>query len=187
MARVDQGRGKVSTQAVAPCRYLMPTLQPYGGWGWYCACLFPPSAVSLFANVLVKVEAGGLGLQWESLGRDVTSESSFPFSSRFVLVALLVDCVLYSLLTAYCDKVWRPLYYSTPRVGGVPNVGQRPVVMAGFRSHSTDMLNAQYRFVIVFFCEQRTECRQELNIADPLACLVTFWCSAWCAYRASGV
>lgn len=83
----------------------MPTFQRYGGWGWYLACLFPPSAVSLFANVLIKVEAGGQGLQWGTLSQGVTSESSFPFSAKVVLVALVVDIVLYGMLAAYCDKV----------------------------------------------------------------------------------
>ena len=35
----------------------MPSLQPYGGPGWALACLLPPSAISLFASVLVKHEA----------------------------------------------------------------------------------------------------------------------------------
>ena len=39
------------------CRYLMPSLQPYGGPGWALSCLLPPSAISLFASVLVKHEA----------------------------------------------------------------------------------------------------------------------------------
>ena len=83
----------------------MPTFQPYGGWGWYLSCVFPPSALSLFANVLIKVEAGGQGLQWSKLGIGVTSESSFPFSARVVIIALVVDIVLYALLAAYLDRV----------------------------------------------------------------------------------
>ena len=39
------------------CRYLMPSLQPYGSPGWALSCLLPPSAISLFASVLVKHEA----------------------------------------------------------------------------------------------------------------------------------
>ena len=83
----------------------MPTFQPYGGWGWYLSCLFPPSALSLFANVLIKVEAGGQGLHWDKLGISVTSESAFPFSARVVIIALIVDILLYALLAAYLDKV----------------------------------------------------------------------------------
>ena len=83
----------------------MPTFQPYGGWGWYISCLFPPSALSLFANVLIKVEAGGQGLHWDKLGISVTSESSFPFSARVVVIALVVDIFLYALLAAYLDRV----------------------------------------------------------------------------------
>ena len=87
------------------CRYLIPTFQPYGGWGWYLACLAPPSAVSLFANVLINVEASNRGLHWDSLGFNVTSESTYPFSARVVFIALIFDIVLYSLLAAYFDKV----------------------------------------------------------------------------------
>ena len=38
-------------------RYLVPSLQPYGGPAWTLSCLLPPSAISLFASVLVKHEA----------------------------------------------------------------------------------------------------------------------------------
>jgi len=86
----------------------MPTFQPYGGWGWYLSCLSPPSALSLFANVLIRVEAGGQGLQWGDLGTSVTSESAFPFSARVVMVALMVDIVFFSLLAAYLDRVPPP-------------------------------------------------------------------------------
>lgn len=84
----------------------MPTFQPYGGWGWYIACLFPPSALSLFANVIIRVESGVQGLHWNTLGISVTSESSFPFSAQVVIIALIVDIILYAILTAYLDKVW---------------------------------------------------------------------------------
>ena len=40
----------------SPCRYMTPTFQPYGGWAWKLACLLPPSALSLFASVLVPLE-----------------------------------------------------------------------------------------------------------------------------------
>ena len=45
-------------------RYIMPTLQPYGGWGWPLACLLPPSAISLFATVLLKLEGSQRGVRW---------------------------------------------------------------------------------------------------------------------------
>jgi len=86
----------------------MPTFQPYGGWGWYLSCLSPPSALSLFANVLIKVEAGGQGLQWDSLATSVTSEYSFPFSARVVMIALIVDIIVFAVLAAYLDRVIPP-------------------------------------------------------------------------------
>ena len=83
----------------------MPVFQPYGGWGWYISCIFPPSAVSLFAYVLLKVEAGGQGLQWDNLSLSVTSQSSYPFNARVVFLAIIFDIVFYALLAAYLDKV----------------------------------------------------------------------------------
>ncbi len=34
----------------------MPYLVPYGGVSWTLACLLPPSSISLFASVLLKME-----------------------------------------------------------------------------------------------------------------------------------
>lgn len=36
----------------------MPYLVPYGGVSWTLACLLPPSSISLFASVLLKMEVG---------------------------------------------------------------------------------------------------------------------------------
>lgn len=55
----------------------MPSLQPYGGPGWAWSCLLPPSAISLFASVLVKHEASQQGLTWATLAQPVTVEHSF--------------------------------------------------------------------------------------------------------------
>lgn len=34
----------------------MPYLVPYGGVSWTVSCLLPPSSISLFASVLLKLE-----------------------------------------------------------------------------------------------------------------------------------
>lgn len=34
----------------------MPYLVPYGGISWTVSCLLPPSSISLFASVLLKME-----------------------------------------------------------------------------------------------------------------------------------
>ena len=34
----------------------MPYLVPYGGISWTVSCLLPPSSISLFATVLLKME-----------------------------------------------------------------------------------------------------------------------------------
>ena len=91
------------------CRYLMPSLQPYGGLGWTLACLLPPSCISLFASAIIKFETAQRGITWGSLAVPVTSEH--PFSAATVFQMLLLDVVLYGVLTWYLDQVhsWWPV------------------------------------------------------------------------------
>ncbi len=81
----------------------MPTFQPYGGFGWPLACLLPPSAISLFAAVLLKLEGSQRGVRWSSINLNMTSQ--YPFSATTVLQMLALDIVIYGLLTWYLDKV----------------------------------------------------------------------------------
>ncbi|KAK9842270.1 hypothetical protein WJX81_003820 [Elliptochloris bilobata] len=83
--------------------YLMPTVEPYGGRGWVAACLAPPSALSLFATVLLKFEGAQRGVTWRALGQAVTPQ--YPFSAATILRMLALDVALYSLLAWYLDKV----------------------------------------------------------------------------------
>lgn len=85
------------------CRFLMPSLQPYGGRGWTTACLLPPSCISLYANVLLKLESAQRGISRETLHLSVNSQS--PFSAATVFQMLLLDIVLYAVLTWYLDQV----------------------------------------------------------------------------------
>ncbi len=84
-------------------RYIMPTFQPYGGWGWPLACLLPPSAISLFATVLLKLEGSQRGVSWSTVHLNMTSQ--YPFSAATVLQMLAFDVLLYGLLTWYLDQV----------------------------------------------------------------------------------
>lgn len=84
----------------------MPTWQPYGGWGWPAACLLPPSAVSLFATVLLKLEGSQRGVRWGTLRLAVTSQ--FPFSAATVFSVLAFDVLFYGALTWYLDRVSMP-------------------------------------------------------------------------------
>ena len=81
----------------------MPTWQPYGGWGWPAACLLPPSAVSLFATVLLKLEGSQRGVRWATLGLATTSQ--YPFSAATVFTMLAFDILFYGALTWYLDRV----------------------------------------------------------------------------------
>lgn len=84
-------------------RYIMSTFQPYGGMGWPLACLLPPSAISLFATVLLKLEGSQRGVAWDTIGLQITSQ--YPFSAATVFQMLALDVVLYSALAWYLDKV----------------------------------------------------------------------------------
>jgi ATP-binding cassette subfamily A (ABC1) protein 3 len=83
----------------------MPTFQPYGGAGWRAACLLPPSAVSLFASVLLRLEGGARGIRWGTLSLGVTNQD--PFSAATVFYMLAADVFIYGILTWYFDKVKR--------------------------------------------------------------------------------
>ena len=84
----------------------MPSLQPYGGKGWTLACLLPPSSISLYANILLKLESAQRGISRETLHLSVNSQS--PFSAATVFQMLLLDVILYAVLTWYFDQVrWR--------------------------------------------------------------------------------
>ena len=85
-------------------RYLMPTVEPYGGRGWVLACLAPPSALSLFATVLLKFEGAQRGVTWAALGQAVTPQ--YEFSAVTILRMLALDVALYAALAWYLDKVW---------------------------------------------------------------------------------
>jgi ABC-type multidrug transport system fused ATPase/permease subunit len=102
-ARVAGGAAAVLYALAMMPGYLMPSLQPYGGPGWALSCLLPPSAISLFASVLVKHEATQQGLTWSTIGMPVTVEHSFSASDVYGM--LLLDAALYSLLLWYLDKV----------------------------------------------------------------------------------
>ena len=63
----------------------MPYLVPYGGPSWTVACLLPPSSISLFASVLLKMEVcarlhqntvTGLSMQQIQTGTQVHPHSS---------------------------------------------------------------------------------------------------------------
>ena len=84
-------------------RFLMPSLQPYGGRGWTLSCLLPPSCISLYANVLLKLESAQRGISRETLHLSVNSQLSFSAATVFQM--LLLDIVLYAVLTWYLDQV----------------------------------------------------------------------------------
>jgi hypothetical protein len=56
MTEPGQRPGLTAAWLLRPCRYLMPYLVPYGGISWTVSCLLPPSSISLFATVLLKME-----------------------------------------------------------------------------------------------------------------------------------
>ena len=85
----------------------MPSLQPYGGRGWTLACLLPPSSISLYANILLKLESAQRGISRQTLNLSVNSQAHFSAATVFKM--LLLDVVLYACLTWYFDQVQWPL------------------------------------------------------------------------------
>ena len=84
-------------------RYMTPTFQPYGGWAWKASCLLPPSAVSLFAWVLIPLEGAHRGVHWGNLGENVNQQGSFSVGT--VLAFLALDVLLFWGICLYLDKV----------------------------------------------------------------------------------
>lgn len=82
----------------------MPSLQPYGGKGWTLACLLPPSSISLYANILLKLESAQRGISRGTLNLSVNSQAHFSAATVFKM--LLLDVGLYACLTWYFDQVW---------------------------------------------------------------------------------
>eukprot|EP00884_Botryococcus_braunii_P008389 jgi/Botrbrau1/17551/Bobra.0739s0002.1 len=114
--------------------YLMPTFEPYGGLGWWGACILPPSAVSLFASVLLRMEGGARGIRWDTISMAVTSQANFSAASVFIM--LTADVFLYAVLTWYFDKVipseygsnlppWFPVPAFLLGAGGTPKGQER--------------------------------------------------------------
>ncbi len=101
-----RGAAGRDVRAARAGRYLMPTVQPYGGRGWVLACLAPPSALSLFATVLLKFEGAQRGVTWAALGVAVTPQ--YEYSAATVLRMLALDVLLYAALAWYLDKARLP-------------------------------------------------------------------------------
>ncbi|KAG2483446.1 hypothetical protein HYH03_017700 [Edaphochlamys debaryana] len=83
--------------------FIMPVVYQYGSWTWYAACLAPPSAASLFANVLINWEMVAEGITLRTLWTPISSANGFCAASVLWLLAL--DVLLYGSLTWYLDKV----------------------------------------------------------------------------------
>ena len=101
----------------AGTRLLVSQWRPSSGLSYRAACLFPSSAMYLFGTFGVQQLAAEGGLHFGNLGAQQPQHSGF--SASVVLQMLVVDVVLYGLLTWYCDRVstskdvqlmwsWRP-------------------------------------------------------------------------------
>jgi hypothetical protein len=79
------------------CRYLMPYLVPYGGVSWTLSCLLPPSSISLFASVLLKMEVLHLCLlNMECCLRKELSVAGTETLHEMAAQTCSIDCILSS-------------------------------------------------------------------------------------------
>lgn len=76
------------------------------------ACLDFQIAMSFGANLIGRFEGSGAGVQWSNVNQGVTIDESFTFAH--VLVMLVLDSILYGLLTWYIEGIF-PGEYGIPK------------------------------------------------------------------------
>ena len=106
------------------CRLIVSELQPLGGRWWYVACLFPPACLNQFAFAIIRWESVQRGLTLETWRIPITP--IYEFSTLSIILTLMLDVVIFSLLTWYFDKVsskcahpfpaGRPMHFTAPDV-----------------------------------------------------------------------
>lgn len=84
-------------------RFVLINLYKEGHTLWKYACFLPPSAFTILAYGLVRLESSDQGLNAASFSVSFTSEVNYSIAS--VVRMLAIDVVLYGLLTLYLDKV----------------------------------------------------------------------------------
>jgi hypothetical protein len=81
-------------------------LQSAGGYGWYLACLLPPSAMTMFSMSLVAWELNGAGITHATVHQSLAPASHF--SVQTILVMLALDAVLYWAIMLLLDSSSSP-------------------------------------------------------------------------------
>ncbi|KAK2097333.1 ATP-binding cassette sub- A member 3 [Saguinus oedipus] len=77
-----------------------------------CSCLLSNVAMAMGAQLIGKFEAKGMGIQWQDLLSPVNVDDDFCFGQ--VLGMLLLDSVLYGLVTWYVEAVF-PGQFGVPQ------------------------------------------------------------------------
>jgi hypothetical protein len=79
----------------------MPYLVPYGGISWTVSCLLPPSSISLFATVLLKMEVRAPAWIWHAMlafhgppHNHVHMRRASPWQCQIALVVALM-CIFH--------------------------------------------------------------------------------------------
>eukprot|EP00039_Didymoeca_costata_P015168 m.253797 g.253797 ORF g.253797 m.253797 type:complete len:1742 (+) comp16164_c2_seq1:146-5371(+) len=103
-----------------PYRFLTPRWALLGVSDKLGACLLSTTCMCIGANVIGQFEGSGEGIRWETINQAVSSDDPFTFS--YVLLMLIVDAVLYAILTLYLDAVFpgqfgvaKPWYFFLPK------------------------------------------------------------------------
>lgn len=117
-------------------RYLMPYLVPYGGVSWTLSCLLPPSSISLFASVLLKME-----VHPATTYRRVTFILSMV-DGGMPAAALPLSCCLPPCCWPPCWRPW-PLRSIISEVQGVSGLGL--ISACGCKGHCSTWIAAMTR------------------------------------------
>ena len=87
-----------------PYRFLTPSWALLTPGDKALACLFSTTCMSIGANVIGEQEGFGGGVTWDNMYDDISADDHFTFAT--VLQMLMVDTVLYMVLTLYLEAVW---------------------------------------------------------------------------------
>ena len=87
-----------------PYRFLTPSWALLTPFDKASACLFSTTCMSIGANVIGEQEGFGGGVTWDNMYDHISADDHFTFAT--VLQMLMVDTVLYMVLTLYLEAIW---------------------------------------------------------------------------------
>ncbi|XP_042906076.1 phospholipid-transporting ATPase ABCA3 [Parasteatoda tepidariorum] len=105
------GAGVICFLTFVPYFFIVPRYQQMSYAIKIASCLLPNLALSVGSIVLTTAEAIGNGLQWDNFSSPPSADSDLAMST--ILVMLVIDGIIYLILTWYIDAVY-PGEYGVP-------------------------------------------------------------------------